>query len=172
MLLDRFKSAQQDPSSGFDTALAELQAGRKTSHWIWYIFPQLASLGRSSTARFYGIADLNEACDYLADPLLRERLLRVTDTVGRQLAQGVSVRELMGGETDSLKLVSCLTLFDLAAKRVLANQSGPAASNLEKLVASSAQVLTFAGSQGFPFCRPTLAALSSAADDRVQKITP
>src|SRR5690349_13917826 len=106
MSLDRFKTAQQDSVTGFDTALAELRAGRKTSHWIWYILPQLASLGRSSTARFYGISGLDEACDYLRDPLLRERLLLAVEAVDRSLARGVTVRDLMGGETDSFKLVS------------------------------------------------------------------
>ena len=60
----KFLDAQAED---YSTALSEIRAGRKTSHWIWYIFPQLAALGRSSTAKFYGIADLNEARAYLAN---------------------------------------------------------------------------------------------------------
>ena len=76
MSLDRFHDAQASPSAGYDTALAEIRRGRKTSHWIWYIFPQLAGLGRSSTARAYAIRDLAEACEYLRDPLLLRPLRR------------------------------------------------------------------------------------------------
>jgi uncharacterized protein (DUF1810 family) len=59
--LDRFRNAQDDPRAGFATALAELRAGHKTSHWIWYILPQLAALGRSSMARRFGLAGVEEA---------------------------------------------------------------------------------------------------------------
>ena len=64
MSLVRFHEAQASRSAGYDTALAEIRRGRKTSHWIWYIFPQLAGLGRSSTAQKYAIRDLAEACAY------------------------------------------------------------------------------------------------------------
>lgn len=156
MSLDRFKTAQQDGATGFDTALAELQAGRKTSHWIWYVFPQLGSLGRSSTARFYGLSGIDEACDYLCDPLLRDRLGRATEAVERQLAQGESVRDVMGSEIDSFKLVSSLTLFDLAAKKLLASEARSAESDLERLSAVCAGVLAAAGKQGFPRCKGTV----------------
>ncbi len=69
MSLERFHEAQARRSAGYDTALAEIRRGRKTSHWIWYIFPQLAGLGRSSMAENYAIRDLAEACEYLRDPL-------------------------------------------------------------------------------------------------------
>ena len=114
MSLERFHNAQASPSAGYDTALAEIRSGRKTSHWIWYIFPQLAGLGRSSTARAYAIRDLNEACDYLRDPLLRARYEEITAAVSEQLARGVSLEDLMGSRTDALKLVSSLTLFRAA----------------------------------------------------------
>ena len=172
MSLDRFKSAQQDSSSGFETALAELQAGRKTSHWIWYIFPQLASLGRSSTARFYGLSDLNEACDYLNDSLLRGRLLRVTEAVGRHLVVGVPVLKLMGGETDSFKLASSLTLFELADEKILATKPGAAASDLESLSASCGLALTATERQGFPRCRHTLDSVASEGNGRATGIEP
>ena len=69
--LQRFVTAQEPV---FETVLAELRAGRKRTHWMWFVFPQLAGLGRSSTARFYGINSIDEACAYLAHPLLGPRL--------------------------------------------------------------------------------------------------
>lgn len=161
MSLDRFKTAQQDKSSGFDMALTELRAARKTSHWIWYVFPQLASLGRSSTARFYGLLDIDEACDYLRDPLLRERLVQATEVVEGHLAHGVTLTHLMGSETDSYKLVSCLTLFELVAKKVRNTSPGVFDPSLEKFSASCANTLTIAGSQGFPRCSHTMLAAAT-----------
>jgi uncharacterized protein (DUF1810 family) len=73
--LARFREAQDAPHAGFTVALRELQAGRKTGHWIWYVFPQLAGLGRSSTAVYYGLAGAAEAADYLRDRVLGERLV-------------------------------------------------------------------------------------------------
>ena len=70
MSLARFHNAQAGPF-GYDMALAEIRRGRKTNHWIWYIFPQLAGLGRSAAARAYALHDLAEASAYLCDPLLR-----------------------------------------------------------------------------------------------------
>jgi uncharacterized protein (DUF1810 family) len=111
MSLDRFKKAQEDPVSGFATAIAELRSGRKTSHWIWYVLPQLASLGRSSTAQFYGINDAGEARDYVRDPLLRARLMEALEVIADHLGKGVPVQVLMGSGGDSAKLASCATLF-------------------------------------------------------------
>ena len=67
--LERFKRAQDQPHSGFATALSELRSGRKTGHWIWYVFPQLSGLGTSDVSQIYGIADVTEATDYLRDPV-------------------------------------------------------------------------------------------------------
>ena len=154
MALDRFKNAQAARRGGFETALAELQAGRKTSHWIWYIFPQLAGLGRSSMAEAYAITDLNEACEYLRDELLRARLMTLTAAVENQLNRGVGVAELMGGKIDSLKLVSSLTLFQIAARQVDAAGSNPALANF---AAMCDRVLAIAEREGFPRCAHTLA---------------
>lgn len=104
--LDRFHNAQASPSAGYETALAEIRRGRKTSHWIWYIFPQIEGLGHSSTARAYAIRDLAEACDYLCDPILRARYEEIAAAVSEQLATGRALEDLMGGSTDALKLVS------------------------------------------------------------------
>lgn len=155
MSLDRFKKAQDDPNSGFVTALAEMQAGKKTSHWIWYVLPQLASLGRSDTARFYGIADLAEARAYLEDAVLHERLLRMAETISKQLRSGVKLPVLMGSEGDCLKLMSCMTLFQHAAKSL---DAGVSVSRFSPLAAVCGDVLALAGRQGFSRCALTDAA--------------
>jgi uncharacterized protein (DUF1810 family) len=121
--LTRFHSAQASPTAGYDIALAEIRRGRKTSHWIWYIFPQLEGLGRSSTARVYAVRDLAEACDYLRDPLLRARYEEIAGAVHDQLARGIALEDLMGSRTDALKLVSSLTLFRAAAQRLAGEDS-------------------------------------------------
>lgn len=103
--LRRFVEAQVGV---YDTVTAELRAGRKRSHWIWFIFPQLAALGSSATARHYGISCLAEARAYLDHELLGARLsqcVRLVDAV-----RGRSIEEILG-RPDDLKLRSCLTLF-------------------------------------------------------------
>lgn len=102
---DRFLTAQEPV---FATALAELRRGRKESHWMWFIFPQLRDLGRSVTARFYGLSGLEEARMYLAHPVLGPRLVQVTEAV--LAIQGRSLFEIFGSP-DDLKFRSCLTLF-------------------------------------------------------------
>ena len=105
--LQRFIDAQDGV---FDTALAELRAGDKQSHWMWFIFPQLAGLGRSSTAEFYGIASLDEARAYLQHPVLGNRLDKCVCAI---LPWAGCLRpEQFFGPIDSLKLRSSLTLFD------------------------------------------------------------
>ena len=107
--LERFVTAQ---APVFETALRELKAGRKQSHWMWFIFPQLKGLGYSPTAQFYGIASLAEAKAYLEHLLLGPRLLACTEAVLQSSAS--SLRELFGSP-DNLKFCSSMTLFDLAA---------------------------------------------------------
>lgn len=107
--LDRFVLAQ-DPV--FETAMAELAAGRKTSHWMWFVFPQAQSLGRSSTAAFYGIGSLEEAESYLAHSVLGERLARAAHTA--TTAPAASVHQLFGSP-DDLKFRSSMTLFAAVA---------------------------------------------------------
>ncbi|WP_419808960.1 DUF1810 domain-containing protein [Sphingomonas sp.] len=106
--LDRFVDAQRD---GFDDAVAELRRGRKTGHWMWWVFPQLAGLGRSSTARFYGIADAAEARAYLAHPLLGVRLREAMAAV---VAAPGDAPTIMGA-IDATKLRSSATLFAAVA---------------------------------------------------------
>jgi uncharacterized protein (DUF1810 family) len=118
MPLERFHKAQAKRSDGYDTALAEIRTGDKRTHWIWYIFPQIEGLGRSSTARAYALQDLGEACAYLRDPILRARYEEIVAAVSEQLARGIRVEDLMGSQIDALKLVSSLTLFRAAAERL------------------------------------------------------
>ncbi len=105
--LERFTSAQQ---SVFERALAELIAGRKQGHWIWFIFPQMAGLGRSADASYFGIRSLDEARAYLLHPLLGSRL--------RQCAAAMLAHddpaEAILGSLDAIKFRSSMTLFDLA----------------------------------------------------------
>jgi uncharacterized protein (DUF1810 family) len=108
--LQRFVTAQEPV---FETVLAELRAGRKRTHWMWFVFPQLAGLGRSSTARFYGIGSIDEARAYLAHPVLGPRLDLCTGIV---LASDNSSLHAIFGSPDDLKFRSCMTLFSLAAE--------------------------------------------------------
>ena len=83
--LKRFKDAQERPESGFESAIQEMQSGRKLGHWIWYVFPQLAGLGVSSMSETYAIKDLIEAIAYLQDSVLRHRLLAITTVIAEGL---------------------------------------------------------------------------------------
>jgi uncharacterized protein (DUF1810 family) len=106
--LGRFLEAQQ---GCYQRVLEELAVGRKTSHWMWFIFPQLEGLGVSATARRFGLAGLDEARAYLAHPLLGQRLRECTRAV--LAVEGRSAHEIFGAP-DDLKLRSCLTLFAAA----------------------------------------------------------
>jgi uncharacterized protein (DUF1810 family) len=103
--LERFVTAQEPI---FNTALEELRAGRKRSHWMWFIFPQLRGLGSSPTAQFYGIGSLEEARAYLAHPVLGPRLVVCTEVV-----LAVKGRDLHAifGSPDDMKFCSSMTLF-------------------------------------------------------------
>ena len=106
--LERFKRAQE---GDYAVALSELRAGRKRTHWIWYVFPQLKELGRSSTAQHYGISGLEEARAYLADPVLGARLLECAEAL---LALDTSNPKAVLGYPDNLKVCSSMTLFEVA----------------------------------------------------------
>ena len=102
---DLFLSAQEKV---WPDVVRELKAGQKTSHWIWYVFPQLAVLGRSERARRYGLADLAAAEAYLADPTLRARLIEVAELLLTH--PDMSAEEILG-PVDALKVRSSMTLF-------------------------------------------------------------
>ena len=107
--LERFLQAQE---SVFSDVCAELKRGRKESHWMWFIFPQLRGLGRSPTAQFYGIVDRAEAESYWSHAVLRERLLRCTQLV--LSTRDLTVHQIFGSP-DDFKLQSCMTLFSFVA---------------------------------------------------------
>ncbi|MBI1197727.1 MAG: DUF1810 family protein [Phenylobacterium sp.] len=109
--LQRFVDAQ-DAGGTYARALAELRAGRKQSHWMWFVFPQIEGLGFSAMSRRYAISGLAEAAAYLAHPVLGPRLRECVAAVNA--VKGRSARELMGSP-DDMKLRSCLTLFARAA---------------------------------------------------------
>ncbi len=111
MDLERFVKAQ-DSGGTYQRAVAELRSGRKTTHWMWFIFPQIAGLGRSATAQAYAISDLAEAQAYLAHPILGPRLIECAEIVAAQ--QGRSAEQIFGG-IDAIKLRSSMTLFAHAA---------------------------------------------------------
>lgn len=107
--LQRFLSAQE---RDYRTALEEITKGRKRSHWMWYIFPQLQGLGFSPTAQYYGIRDLEEAKDYMEHPVLGRRLIEISRAL---LALETNNATAVMGYPDDLKLCSCMTLFEQAA---------------------------------------------------------
>ena len=103
--LARFLDAQ---ARNYHAALAELRAGEKRSHWMWYVFPQLRGLGRSEKSQFYGIGSLDEARAYLAHPVLGPRLVECAEAV---LCADMPSLHAIFGSPDDLKFVSCMTLF-------------------------------------------------------------
>jgi uncharacterized protein (DUF1810 family) len=107
--LDRFVAAQAPVMAD---VLAELAAGAKRTHWMWFVFPQLAGLGRSETARYYGIASRDEALAYWRHPVLGPRLVQCCALLRAHAARGAE--RVLGG-IDALKLRSCLTLFEQVA---------------------------------------------------------
>lgn len=133
--LQRFLDAQE---RCFGEAMEELAAGSKRSHWMWFVFPQLAGLGRSPTARRFAIGSLTEARAYLADPLLGARLRQSVETVLRWA--GKRDAETIFGPVDAMKLRSSLTLFKAAApdellfgRALAAFFAGPDAATLRLL---------------------------------------
>ncbi len=109
--LDRFVAAQ-DAAGSYDRAVAELRRGRKLSHWMWFVFPQVAGLGRSATAREYAISSLDEAQAYLRHPVLGPRLAECARIVAA--TQDRTAEQIFGG-LDAQKLRSSMTLFLRAA---------------------------------------------------------
>ena len=114
--LERFVQAQAD---SYARALREIKSGRKTSHWMWYIFPQLSGLGHSQTARYYAIRDRAEAAAYMAHPVLGSRLLEISSELLK--LKSSDAREIMGWP-DDLKLKSSMTLFGLVSREPVFRQ--------------------------------------------------
>lgn len=97
----------------YELALGEMRAGRKRSHWIWYVFPQVKGLGRSYNARYYALDGVEEARQFLNDEELGGRLREITEVVLEH--RGIDVEDLMNGEIDAVKLRSSMTLFDIVS---------------------------------------------------------
>jgi uncharacterized protein (DUF1810 family) len=109
--LSRFRVAQ-DGGNTYERAVTELRTGRKTTHWMWFVFPQLEGLGRSATSRAYAIRSLDEARSYVRDPVLGARLVECANIVAT--LPGVSAEQVFG-VIDAMKLRSSMTLFARAA---------------------------------------------------------
>ncbi len=103
--LKRFLDAQ---SGDYSRALGEIRHGRKQSHWMWYIFPQLAGLGNSETAKYYALHNLDEAHNYLEHPVLGSRLIEISQAL--LAIEGKTANQILGSP-DDMKLHSCMTLF-------------------------------------------------------------
>lgn len=103
--LKRFIDAQE---SDYQKALSEIKNGKKRTHWMWYIFPQIQGLGFSEMARFYSIKDIQEAEAYLADPILGNRLIEISEALISLESRNA---HQIFGSPDDLKLKSCMTLF-------------------------------------------------------------
>ena len=108
--VQRFVEAQQ---VNFDTALSELKAGKKTSHWMWYIFPQIKGLGKSEISKYYAIQNIEEAREYLNNEYLSHNMNELLDVL---LKQNTSNPTDIFGKPDDMKLKSSMTLFALADK--------------------------------------------------------
>lgn len=111
--IDKFIKAQE---KDYELALNEIKSGKKRSHWIWYIFPQLSSLGFSSTAKYYGIKDLEEAKEYLENDILKSHLEEITNEL--LMLPSYDILSIVG-YPDNLKINSCMTLFYLASNNEL-----------------------------------------------------
>jgi uncharacterized protein (DUF1810 family) len=151
--IERFLEAQ-DADGEFESALAEIVAGRKQGHWIWYVFPQLSGLGASHMSQRYGIRGREEAVAYLRHPVLHARLLAITTAVARQVRNGIPLTTLMGSSIDAQKLVSSLTLFGSVARSLHA--AGTADGNAA-LASLADEILVAAASEGYPGCAYTSA---------------
>lgn len=140
--LGRFHAAH-DRDGAYPRALREIQAGRKRSHWMWFVFPQLRALAKSETARFYGIADRTEAIAYIDDPVLRMRLGECTRGI-------LGHNRLMLSHPDNHKLRSCMTLFS----QVTADPALPDAV-LAKFYGGKRDQLTLDALDGKPIVLPS-----------------
>lgn len=111
--ISRFLKAQDGKFDNYQTALSEIRNGRKESHWIWYIFPQIKGLGFSEMSQYFGIADIAEAREYLGCQVLRDRLYEIANAFLLQ-HQRKTAEAILGG-IDAMKVKSSMTLFDVVS---------------------------------------------------------
>lgn len=166
MSLQRFHEAQTTNNS-FETARKEIQDGRKRSHWIWYIFPQLRSSWTiSDTAKKYAIADFEEALAFFNDTTLFERYQIMVGLVLQQLnTPGVCVVVLMGGDVDALKLASSLTLFEAVSARLSQSATDDKFVVFKGLCDAIFKVIE---PQGFGRCKNTLEKINGSQPVRAK----
>jgi uncharacterized protein (DUF1810 family) len=158
--VSRFRGAQAQRGAGFAVAMDELRAGRKRSHWIWYVFPQIVGLGSSDLSRHFGVRGRGEAEAYLRDDLLGRRLLEAIDVVASHMRQTEPPRleGLMGSRVDALKLVSSLTLFERVARDLSSTEPS---SHITLVAERAAVLLAVAAAQGYERCDFTLQQLEA-----------
>lgn len=151
--LSRFEAHQND----FDRALGEIENGRKRSHWMWYVFPQVAGLGISETSRIYAIGSVAEAEAFMLHPALGPAYRQIVDAVWHQVVEvGVTVYALFGSPDDA-KLVSSLTLLVAVAKRL--QQPSP---DIATFATQADDILQVAYSQGLGKCTTTTRFMTAA----------
>jgi uncharacterized protein (DUF1810 family) len=151
--LNRFLEAQGNPIAGYEAALAEIRAGEKIGHWIWYVFPQIRGLGSSGHSRTFAIEGEGEAAEFLRHAELRSRYLTIATAALDQLNRGTPLRVLMGSEIDAQKLVSSLTLFGHVARKLGGVDRSDA---YDAIVRVADGVLAKAAEQGYLPCAHTL----------------
>lgn len=135
--LDRYKNAQ---TASYETALKEIRNGKKESHWMWYIFPQIIGLGETSTSIYYSIKSIEEAEDYLNDEVLGTNLREITNAL-LELESNDPVEVF--GPIDALKLKSSMTLFDTVSSNDIFNEVLEKFYNGEKCLTTINMVNTF-----------------------------
>lgn len=115
-MIERFVQAQKDT---YPRALEEIKSGKKRTHWMWYIFPQLKGLGRSATSEYYGIDGISEAKEYLAHPILGKHLRDITQAL---LQLETNDAHEVFGAPDDMKIHSCMTLFNQVSPQDIFNE--------------------------------------------------
>ncbi|HAU1193015.1 TPA: DUF1810 family protein [Legionella pneumophila] len=167
--LDRFHNAQNSNTYGYDHAFREIQEGKKSSHWIWYIFPQLENLGKSPSAKLYGIKDFSEACDYLKDPELFKRYFELIKLTEEKL-KNIPLSHLMGGFPDDRKFISSLTLFQAAAN-YLSLKETDSQNKYHELYETCNRIFKQIARQGYSPCHQTELLVKHQSNSPVKKTT-
>jgi uncharacterized protein (DUF1810 family) len=153
--LSRFEAHQND----FDRAVSEIETGRKRSHWMWYIFPQVAGLGISHTSRIYAIESVAEAEAFMLHPTLGPAYRHIVDAVWHQVVEEEVTVSALFGSPDDAKLVSSLTLFAAVARRV----QQPSA-DIANFATQADDILRLAYAQGLQRCTTTERFMTAMAD--------
>lgn len=145
--LDRFVDAQR---GNFERILGEINAGRKQSHWMWYVLPQVAGLGLSPTSKRYAITSVAEAEALLTHPILGDRYRQIVDAVWHQVVDNGATIHHVFGSPDDIKLVSSLTLFASVGHRI-----DPPEPVITAFVTQADDILRVAYAQDFDRCKTT-----------------